>query len=432
MITEMYMPKNGMDMTEGTIIRWLRNVGDRVEKDEPIMEIETDKISMEAEAPGSGILLRKLYNDGDTVPVLTVLGYIGEPDDKLPDAPAADSPESAEKPGAAEPEKEKPAGARPDSGAHEAATPNARRMAAEKGIALSSVEPSGSAGQITARDVENAAHSSPLARAVAADTGAKLNAVAGSGENGRVMRSDVSADRRVAQAVEDIDAYLERRKLTAMRKVIAKRMLQSHAEVPTVTQNTSVDVTALAQLRREYNEQTQRHVSFNDFIVRAAALAAGENERVRMRFAGDEYELTDRVNIGVAVSTDDGLLVPVVRDANRKTVGELSDEIKALADGARSNRLRREDLGGAVMTVSNLGMFGVHSFTPIINQPESCILGVCAMEDVLALAGDGSVEVRKKMMLCLTYDHRIMNGTEAAAFSNRLKSLLEAPMQLLR
>lgn len=431
MITEMYMPKNGMDMTEGTIIKWLKDIGDKVEADEPIMEIETDKITMEAEAPGSGILLKKLYNEGDTVPVLTVIGYIGDANDVVPDGAAS---EAAAKE-AAEPSMVAPvenAAAKKENDT--AATPYARQLACDKGIDLNCVAPTGSAGQILGRDVAAAANSTGVARAIAAENGTKLNLTEGSGEGGKVTKNDLVDGGHGASEVSParkVAVYSERRRLTSMRKVIAKRMLESHTNIPTVTQNTQVDVTRLMALRKELNEDKSTKISVNDFIIRAVALALTEFERLCMQFSGFEYTLLKQINVGVAVSTEDGLLVPVIRDAETKSLSQISVEAKELAAKARSNKLGKDELGDARITITNLGMFGVHSFTPIINEPECAILGVCAAEDYLVLDEKKEVESRKRMMLCLTYDHRILNGTEAAEFSNRIKNLLEHPFTLL-
>ena len=428
MITKMYMPKNGMDMTEGTIVKWLKEEGERVSQDEPIMEIETDKIVMEAEAPGSGLLLKKLYQEGDTVPVLTVIGYIGEEGDALP------TEEGGSGPAAAAPAEESAAPAAEAPAAEKiAATPHARQLAAENGIPLRCVSPSGSEGQILASDVRAAAHSTGVARAVAVLEDRKLNTIAGTGEGGRITKADVEAAAAPAEkpAAHKVEVRREKRPLSPMRRVIAKRMLESHTDIPTVTQNTPVDVTRLMKLRKDFNDERESRVSVNDFVLRAVAMATAEFERMRMTFCGNEYELIDEVNVGVAVSTQDGLLVPVVRSADQLTLSEISKEAKRLAVSARENKLRREELGDARITVTNLGMFGVHSFTPIINEPECAILGVCAAEDYLALNAQGQVEQRKRMMLSLTYDHRILNGTEAAEFSNRVKYLLEHPYTLL-
>lgn len=433
MITEMYMPKNGMDMTEGTIVRWLKNVGDQVQENEPIMEIETDKITMDAEAPGSGVLLKKLYENGATVPVLTVLGYIGETGDAIPEG--ADAVRDGEAPQTAQAASDDIAErTQLPKSTDSAATPCARQLAEEKGISLGCVAPTGSAGQIVRHDVERAANSTGVARALAAEKNVKLNQLDGSGADGKIRKADVCAAGRPEVSQNPAPAAelpAERRKLTSMRRVIAKRMLESHTDIPTVTQNTYADVTELLSLRKELNEDRDRRISLNDCIIRATAIALTQSERLCMQLSWSEYVLFRQINIGVAVSTADGLLVPVIRDADRKTLTEISAEAKSVAEKARDNKLGKEELGDARITITNLGMYGIHSFTPIINEPECAILGICAAEDYLVLSEQKEVESRKRMMLCLTYDHRILNGTEAAEFSNRVKYLLEHPLTLL-
>ena len=445
MATEVYMPKNGMDMTEGTIIRWLKNEGDPVEKDEPIMEIETDKITMESEAPASGILLKKLYEDGAVVPVLTTIGYIGEAGEKVPEAPAAPeaSPAAANAPAAAAVPAPTPA---VKAAAHEengvvAATPYARRLANDHGLDLHTVAPSGRHGEVRGRDVEAALEAAPkatpLARAMAADRGIDLQGIAGSGYRGKIMSGDLpsaafAGEAAVDAAIAEIEGVLARYKMNGMRKVIAQRMFASHSEIPNVTQNIKIDVTELLALREKINKGKEKadKVSVNDMIVNAVAKVIGEQERFRMTLEGDEFVLHNEIHIGVAVGLDDGLLVPVVRNVDKKGLLEVSREAKALAKKAREGKLMPDEMGNGRITISNIGMFGTHSFTPIINQPEASIVGVCGTEEELALA-DGNVVVRKKMMVCVTFDHRILNGTEVCRFESRLKELLEDPISIL-
>ena len=306
MATEVYMPKNGMDMTEGTIIRWLKNEGDPVEKDEPIMEIETDKITMESEAPASGILLKKLYEDGAVVPVLTTIGYIGEAGEKVPDAPAAASaavapapaagtaaPAVAAAPGAAAfaaaPASVAAAAApaanaavREENGVV-AATPYARKLANDHGLDLHTVAPSGRHGEVRGRDVEAALEAapkaSPLARAMAADRGIDLKGITGSGYRGKIMSGDLPAAAagatagaaEVDAAIAEIEGVLARYKMNGMRKVIAQRMFASHNEIPNVTQNIKIDVTELLALREKINQGKEKadRVSVNDMIIKA-------------------------------------------------------------------------------------------------------------------------------------------------------------------
>ena len=388
MITEVYMPKNGMDMTEGVLVRWLKQEGERVEAGEPIMEIETDKISMEAEAPASGILLKQLFGEDEIIPVLTTVGYIGEEGDVIPDGTA---PVQA----AAPAEEELPAAAAPvqplaPAAGTVAATPYAKFLAVNNGVDLASVQPSGSMGEVKARDVEAA-----------------------------MTRQPAPAD---AVAIP----------MSSMRKVIAQRMVSSHTEIPTVTACVKVDMTKLLALREQINAGKDKadRISINDFIVKATGKALLANERFRMTIQGDCFYIHNNIDVGVAVGMEDGLLVPVVRNVDTKTLSQISAEVKALAASAREGKLKPQDMGNACISISNMGMFGTYYFTPIINQPEASILGVCAIEDELALV-NGEVTVKKVSLLATTFDHRILNGTEAAKFQADLKALLENPLDIL-
>ena len=318
------------------------------------------------------------------------------------------------------------------------ATPMAKRLAAEKEIDLSQIRPSGKHGEIVAADVEGlqgAPKASMLAARIAADQGIDLSTVTGTGFGGKIMSADLAGAGQatgMSAVMQEIDEVLARHKMAGMRKVIAQRMGQSHAEIPPVTQNVKVDVTELLALREQINGglDKEERVSLNDIIIKAVGKALRQHDRFRMRLEGDEFVQTSRVNVSVAVSLDEGLIVPVIRDVDRKSLYEISRASKDVIARAREGKLAPDELKGGVITISNLGMYGVYSFTPIINQPEASILGVCAIEDELALI-DGNVEVRKKMMLSLTYDHRIMNGAEAAEFEVAVKQLLEHPLSIL-
>ncbi len=446
MATEVYMPKNGMDMTEGTIVRWLKNEGDKVEKDEPIMEIETDKITMESESPVAGILLKRLFEEGAVVPVLTTVAYIGEAGEKVPEAgaPAEAAAAPAEAAPAAAPVAVPVAAAKAENGVV-AATPYARKMANDNGVDLHEVAPSGRWGEVRGRDVEeymNAApKATPLAKAMAADMGIDLKGVTGSGYRGKITSADLQpaapaaaapAKAAVEAAVAEIEEVIKRYKMTGMRKVIAQRMFASHNEIPNVTQNIKIDVTELLALREKINAGKEKadKVSVNDMIIKAVGKVISEQERFRMTIEGGDFVLYDQINVGMAVGLDDGLLVPVIKDVDKKGLRQISKEAKELAKKAKAGKLMPDDMGNGRITISNIGMFGTHSFTPIINQPEASIVGVCGTEDELALI-DGQVVVRKKMMVCVTYDHRILNGTEVCVFESRLKQLLENPVEIL-
>lgn len=448
MATEICMPKNGMDMTEGTIVRWLKNEGDKVEKDEPIMEIETDKITMESESPVAGILLKRLYEEGAVVPVLQPVAYIGEAGEKVPEAgataPAAEAPAAAPVQAAAPAPVAAPVAAAKAENGIVAATPYARKMANDNGVDLHEVAPSGRWGEVRGRDVEeymNAApKATPLAKAMAADMGIDLKGVTGSGYRGKITSADlqpaapaaVPTEAAVKAAVAEIEEVIKRYKMSGMRKVIAQRMFASHNEIPNVTQNIKIDVTELLALREKINAGKEKadKISVNDMIIKAVGKVVSEQERFRMTIEGNDFVLYDQINVGMAVGLDDGLVVPVIKDVDKKGLRQISREAKELAKKAKAGKLMPEDMGNGRITISNIGMFGTHSFTPIINQPEASIVGVCGTEDELALV-NGQVVVRKKMMVCVTYDHRILNGTEVCVFESRLKQLLENPVEIL-
>ena len=440
MLKEVYMPKNGMDMTEGTLVRWLKEVGETVEAGEAIMEIETDKVTMEAEAPASGVLLQKLYEDGAVVPVLSVLGWIGQPGETPPEKAAEPVPPVPAAVPAPKTERSQEDSAGP------AATPRARALARARHLDLKSVVPAGPAGVIHGADVERAAalrpRATPLARRMAETMGMNLAQLQGSGLGGKIVKEDIlharAADPAPAEPpqpaarLQETAAPQDQIPLSPMRRVISRRMLASHTEIPPVTTAVKVDMTELLLLREQINRRREKadRISVNDFLIKAVSQSLLRHQRFRMTLQGEHYVLAEQVNIGVAVAVDDGLLVPVIHRAAGMSVSEISRESKRLAGLARSGGLKPEDLRGGCITISNLGMYGTYAFTPIINQPEASIIGACAIEDELALV-DGQVSVRKKMILCTTYDHRIINGAEASAFQADLKSRLENPVDIL-
>ena len=446
MATELTMPKNDMDMEEGTIVKWLKNVGDKVEKGEMFMEIETDKTSMEIESPATGVLLAQFYQGGDVVPVNTVMGYVGEAGEAVPEQGAKAAAEEAPK----EEKKEAAAEKAPVKVLSDAsgipATPYAKKLAKDNGIDLKEVVPTGRHGEIRAIDVFTAIEASPvatpLAKAMAADLGVDLSTIQGSGYRGKILSDDIKAafaqaqtaaeEENVAGAMKEIAEVLERRKLTSMRKAIMKNMNSSHTEIPSVTQNIKVDVTELLALRAKINEGKEKpeKVSVNDLIIKAVGKATAKFERFRMTLEGNEYVIHNQVNVGMAVGITDGLVVPVIKDVDKKTLLQVSKDAKELAKKARDGKLKSNEMGDGRITISNIGMYGTHSFTPIINQPEASIVGVCGTEDELALV-DGQVVVRKKMMICVTFDHRILNGTEVCEFESYLKELIENPVSIL-
>ncbi len=445
-MTEIYMPKAGMDMNEGVLVRWLKSIGDPVEKDEPIMEIETDKITMEAEAPASGFLLATYSEEGDVIPVLGIMGYIGSKDEVPPAAPGntdtAASEASVLSLTATEANAPKAAAF---AQAVEAvrATPGARQLAKELGVDISCVSPTGKHGEVLGEDVRKAAKhtaATPLAQRIADDGKIAVSSIQGTGFGGRVTKADVllataPAPQAYTMSVGESERLTieSRRPLNSMERVVAERMSQSHFEIPGVTQSLLVDMTDLLALRAKINARREQKISVNDFVLKATAIAVKEQPLARTSIYGNEYVVYSEANIGFAVSMNDGegLLVPVLHNADRMPLAELSAKAKELAARARDNKIKPSECSGGTYTVSNMGMYDVWDFTPIINQPQSGILGIGSTCEMLRFAPDGSVVSRKVCKLLITYDHRIMNGVTAAKFELRVRDLLENPEELL-
>lgn len=434
---EIFMPKAGMDMQEGTLIRWLKNIGDEVEKDEPIMEIETDKITMEAESPGSGIFLSKLVDDGAVVPVLTVIGYIGEKGEQPPEAHGVNLSKPVEEKAAGDlVSTENPVEMKKSikKGQEVLATPYAKRLADETGVDLKEVQ-ADAKGIIHAKEVL----ATPLAKRAADGAGVDLSGVSGSGFNGKIVKADVEKfvalpdagrDANISGTEMNFRTVETRKTLKGLRKVVGQRMFESYSQVPTVMQSMKVDMTELILFRKKINEGRKEKVSLNDFIIKATAIAVKELPHVRTMIEGDELVTYAEANIGFAVAVDGGLFVPVIKNADILSVREISRQAKKLATAAREGKIRPDDCKGATFTISNMGMFDVFTFNPIINQPESGILGITGVEDVLKMR-DGNVVVRQEAVLCMSYDHRVMDGVGSAQLKKRVKELIEHPLDIL-
>ena len=421
MADRIIMPKTGMAMEEGIILEWLKNEGDAVSRGDVVAEIETDKSTMELESDYDGTLLKILYPAGTTVPVVKTIAWIGTPGEELPvEEEAVREPEEAEKAPSAEVE----AAAEAAPAAEEImngrirATPAARRAAAERGINLADAAAGGRHGEIREADVlaVQKPGATPLAARIAADQQIRLSGVAGSGHAGKIFKSDITALAGIAPEAAASEPVYEDKlvKLTGIQKITGARMLQSHSEIPVVTENTKADVTELLSIRKSLNSSLQTPVSINDFVMLAAARALRLNPRMNSELRGDSLLYKGNINLGMAVATERGLLVPVIKDADMYSLTGISSAARALAEKGREGRLKPEDMQSGTFTVSNIGMYGVTSFTPIINQPEAGILGVCAVEDQLKMVDDEIVN-RKIMGLSLTFDHRVVDGAEGCS-----------------
>jgi pyruvate dehydrogenase E2 component (dihydrolipoamide acetyltransferase) len=388
MAKNVIMPKSGMAMEEGTIVRWLKAVGDTVSKGEAIAVIETDKVTMDLESDFDGTLLAIVHWDGEVVKATETIAWVGAPGEKVAATaavPAAPAPAPAPAPHEPAPAPVAPA----------AAPSEAPGMAMRSAAAVTG-------GRIPA---------TPAARAQAARSHIDLAAVAGSGPGGAVRLRDLPTPAATPA-------------FTGMRRAIAEKMTRSHQQVPAVTLVTRADVTELAALRERVNAAGGDKLSYTDFIVKAAAAALREHPLVNSLVEANQVTMRDEVNVGIAVALEAGLIVPVIRGADRMSLRQIAAASRGLAERAREGTLSPQECSGGTFTVTNLGMYGITEFTPIINVPESAILGVGAIEDHLRLGAAG-IESRKLMSLCLTHDHRHIDGAPAAAFLAKIRSLLE-------
>jgi pyruvate dehydrogenase E2 component (dihydrolipoamide acetyltransferase) len=431
-----------MGMADGTILRWLKQEGDAVTEGEPLAEVEAAKVTSEVEAEVAGVVVRILVAEGETVPVRTPLCLIGTADEVV--ARAESSATSAE----SVPVVSTPVQPAASSPLQVQITPVARRMAQEHGIDLSRVRGSGPAGRIVVEDVQRAIDAAarpapppsapapvqiiPAARRLAKASGIDLDHVQGSGPEGRVTVEDVQrvidAAAQPTASVPPAQPMAERvLPLTGMRGAIARRMHQSLQTSAQVTLTTEIDVSSLVQLREELKQQFA--LTYTDLVVKAAARALKEHSRLNGWIEGENIRLAQAVHIGVAVALDDGLIVPVVRDADRKSLREIAQETQRLTMRAREGTLTRDEVVGSTFSVTNLGMYGIDAFTPIINPPEIAILGVGRIGEKLVRIPRGA-EWRQVMTLSLTFDHRVVDGAPAAAFLQSIGKYLEHPTEM--
>jgi len=433
MATEVVLPKLGLTQDEGTIVRWVKPEGSHVTKGEPLFEVLTDKATIEVEAPASGVLLQILVPEGGTVPVATAIALIGQPGER-----------------AAE-------GAAPLATGRSAVPPRAAALdstaSAATGATAAAVPGTTAAGDGRIRV-------SPRARALAASHGVDLHALRGSGPDGRIIERDVqraveaggtrgatavshtaslAAAAARAPAVSPAEAAVRPAVSARLRAIIARRMTESLHGTAQLTLVTEADMAAATALREEVGAELERRggvrPTYTDLVVRAAAVALRDHPRLNARWAEDGVRLLPDIHIGVAVALDEGLMVPVIRHADRTTLAQISSALRDLSERARSFRLKPDEMDGGTFTVTNLGMYDVDAFTPILNPPEAAILGVGRVHRRPVAAGRGAdddrVEVRPVMALSLTFDHRVVDGAPAAQFLQRVKHVLEHPYLLL-
>jgi pyruvate dehydrogenase E2 component (dihydrolipoamide acetyltransferase) len=438
---ELFMPKLSSTMEEGTLLQWFKEEGDSVEIGEPIFEIMTDKINIEVESYDAGILLKKYYQIDDQVPVNQIIGYIGDEGESVPDSSPGISGSEEEVQGQASTATAIPVKVNPgQDGEKPRATPAARKLARVNELELSSIHGSGPNGRVHKKDivavierVEITPKASPLARKIALVDKVDLAAVKGSGINGKIIKNDVISTAPRTEAAQ-ASVQSQRTKMSGMRKVIADRMSQSAYTAPHVTVTTDVDMTKVKELRSSLlpivEHQTELRLSYTEVLIKASATALSRHPEVNVSIEGDEIVQHGHVHIGLAVAVQGGLMVPVIKDVLFKGLAELTKDAKEIGKRARENKLLPEQLKGSTFTISNLGMYAIDVFTPIINQPESAILGVGRIQDK-PVAINGALEIRPMMTLSLSFDHRAVDGAPAAAFLTELKQILENPFELL-
>lgn len=433
MAQKIIMPKQGLQMTEGVLTQWLKEEGDYVRLGEPLFEMETDKLNITIDSAAEGTLLKILHPAGDTVPITHVLAYIGEKGEKIEEqeapAAAAQAPALQGAPPKAQ-EAGKPAVPAQSFGGF--ATPRAKLRAQERNIDIASVPATGPEGLVIERDVlgYQPAAASPLARKVAEESGLSAANITGSGVRGKVMAEDVRmalASRQAAMPHGPLETVVP---MDGMRLGIARHMRASLDTAAQANHSMWVDMSECVRLR-ERLKAAQVKVSFNDLVIRCTAKALGEFPQINASREGDAIVQKHYVNVGMAVATPRGLLVPVLRNADKKTLPELAAMTAEMSAKTKNGGITPDDLTGGTFTVTNLGMLGVDKFTAILNTPESGILAVGAVKKQPVALPDDSVGVRPMMWLTLTYDHCVTDGAPAARFLGRIKELLENPTLLL-
>lgn len=416
------MPKMSDTMQEGTIAAWLKKTGDEVKSGEIIAEVETDKATMELESYEDGVLLYIGVEEGDSVPVDGVIAIIGEKgadfetllkahkqeaESEEEESPKAESKESSEK-------KEE------------------KSSESTKSETISSPAPVTTDGERV--------KASPLAKKIAEEKGIDIRQVAGSGEGGRIIKRDVenfvptaapaaSASASAVMPSVGQESFTEE-KVSQMRKVIAKRLAESKYTAPHFYLTMEINMDKAIEARKSMNEISPVKISFNDMVIKASAAALRQHPKVNSSWLGDKIRYNDHIHIGMAVAVEEGLLVPVIRFADSKSLSQISNEAKSLGGKAKNKELQPKDWEGNTFTISNLGMFGIDEFTAIINPPDACILAVGGIKETV-IVKDGEMKVGNVMKVTLSCDHRVVDGAVGSAFLLTLKGLLEDPVRIL-
>jgi pyruvate dehydrogenase E2 component (dihydrolipoamide acetyltransferase) len=434
MATRIVMSKLSPTMEEGRVLQWVKHEGEPVDSGDVIVEVETDKATMEVEAMGSGLLRKVLVAEGMTVPTGTVLGVIAAEDEDIsalldearaaaPAATTATAPVGEDGPNLNE----------PPVLAKKPTTSVAEAPAAEP-----APEPAPQLPEAP-RDEDGRTKVSPLARRMAEDRGLSLRSIQGTGPGGRIIRRDVEAAVRGGKQAPDAavawgpEVPYERVELSQIRKAIARNLVQSLGPVPHFFLTVEIDMGRVLALRSELNASLQgsgAKIGVNEVLIKTAAQALVAHPNVNVAFAGDHIRRFTRVDVGVAVAMPDGLITPVLRDAESKGLLAISEELHDLIERGREKKLAPEEYQGATFTISNLGMYGIDEFTAVINPPAATVMAVGAtVEKPVAI--DGSIEIRSRMRVTLSCDHRAVDGAMGADFLATFKNMLENPLRLV-
>ena len=441
MATKVFMEALSPTMEEGRLVKWLKNEGDAVKSGDPIAEVETDKAIMELVARGDGILRKRLVAENESRPVGQLVGVIATADENIDaliagaGAPAAPAPE-------AKPAEQAVAKTQEQAGASSVPqnAPQAQGEASPPPPAKSSSAPA--APQTTGGSTGNGGpvRSSPLARRLASERGLDISQVQGSGPAGRIIKRDIESAVSAAAAKPAAAPGVQRAAgagdfedipLTQIRKTIAKRLAESIGPIPTFYLTAEFDLSRVTEMRAAMAQMGDEFkVSVNDILMKAVATALAQHPEVNSHWLGDKIRQHHRVHLGMAVATPDGLIVPVIFDADQKRMSEISHEAKELAKRARERKLKPEEYTGSTFSISNLGMFGIDQFTAIINPPEVSILAIGTAQDVVVPGPDGFT-VQKRLRVTMSCDHRAVDGAVGAAFLQTLRRLIENPLMLV-
>ena len=437
MATKVFMEALSPTMEEGRLVKWLKNEGDQVKSGEPLAEVETDKAIMELVARGDGVLRKRLVAEGESRPVGQLVGVIAAADENI-DALVAGAASAAPASATAAAKTEQPVAASTSAPAPAAAAPPAAAPPVAAAPTPPSQPPAAAASPTTGNGSQG--RSSPLARRLASERGLDISHVQGSGPGGRIIKRDIEAaatqtpapaGARVAPVAQRTTSF-DDVPLTQIRKTIAKRLAESIGPIPTFYLTAEFDLTRATEMRAAMADMGDEFkVSINDILMKAVATALAQHPEVNAHWLGDRIRQHHRVQLGMAVATNDGLIVPVIADADQKRMSEISREARELAKRARERKLTPEEYTGSTFSISNLGMFGIDEFTAIINPPEVAILAIGASHDAVVPDGAGGFAIRKRLRVTLSCDHRAVDGAVGATFLVTLRRLVENPLMLV-